>query len=161
MTREKEVELASLQITSPDQFGQLLDLIHDEYFEVDEIQYHSERAVVEIPFRRIFHDSPRRTIRNWLFYRVVEVDVVRARMRVQNVDEYEVYDPEQIGTYSFNAARYNQDASFLTLQCEPNLELRMKVSELLIDCEDLEVRGKSRISYLFGAIEGSSGKVYE
>ncbi len=161
MTKEKTVELASLQIISPQQFGQLLDLVHDEFFDLDEIQYHSEQDMVEIPFRRIFHNGPARTIRNWLFYAVMEVDVIRARMRVHNVDEYEVHDRARMGTYSFNTARYNQDTSLLIFQCEPNLELRMKVSKFLIDCEDLEVRGKSRVSYLFGVMDWSSGKVYE
>lgn len=45
--------------------------------------------------------------------------------------------------------------------CEPNLELRIRVSEVLIECDDLEARGKSRISYLFWLIQGDSGRVYD
>ena len=161
MTKERAVDLSPLQVTTPEQFGQLLDLIHDEHFDLDQVQHHPEQGMVEIPFWRIFHGGPRRTVRNWLLYAVKEVDVVRAMMRIHHVDRYEVHDPEQIVVYSFNTVEYNQQSSYLMFQCEANLELRMKVSQLLIDCEDLEVRGKARISYFFGFVEGSSGRVYD
>jgi len=161
VTEQKGIKLTSVKATSLEQLDELLGLIHDEHFDLDEVQYRPDLRVVEIPYRRIFHNGPSRLIRNWLFYQVKEVDVVRAKMRIHYVNEYEVHDPAQIGTYSFNTVEFEEAASTLVVQCNEELELRMKVSGLLIDSEDLEVRGKSRISYLLGVIQSYYGRVYD
>ncbi len=161
MSNQKSIELTSVKIASLEKLDKLLVLVHDEHFDLDKVQYHPRLEMVEIPYRRIFHNGPSRIIRNWLFYKVKEVDIIRAKMRIYNVNEYKVHDPANIGTYSFNTVKLEENASTLIVQCNEDLELRMKISSLMIESKDLEIRGKSRISYLFGAIEYYSGKVYE
>jgi len=153
MNQKSAVELTALQVTTPENLNSLNNLIHDEWFDVDEIQYDPEQGIVELPYRRKFHGGPARTIRNWLFYTVKEVDVIQSRLRIYNVNDYSIRDRAHTGSYSFNVAEYNQDTSALLLRCDPNLELKMKVSELLIESDDLEIAGQSRISYWFGIIE--------
>ena len=158
-TEEKSIDFISLKVTNPQEIGKLSSLIHDEYFEVNDIKYQREQGIVEIPYRRIFHNGPRRTVRNWLFYKVQEVDVIWAKMLIHHVEEFKVNDPDKIGTYSFNDVDYDPDSSTLLLDSNTNLEFRMKVSQILIESQDLEMRGKSRISFFFFA-ESTSGKVY-
>ena len=158
-TEEKNIVFISLKVTNPQEIGKLISLIHDEYFDVNDIKYHREQGIVEIPYRRIFHKGPRRTVCNWLFYIVQEVDVIRAKMLIHHVEEFKVNDPDKIGTYSFNDVDYDPDSSTLLLDSNTNLEFRMKVSQILIESQDLEMRGKSRISFFFFA-ESTSGKVY-
>jgi len=67
--------------------------------------------------------------------------------------DFSIDDQENLNTYSFNLAEYDPDTSTLNIYCTPGLKLRMEVSALKIQSEDLEVRGKARISYLFGLIE--------
>ena len=54
---------AVVSVSSPKQFGDLLDIIHDEFFELDGIRYDPSDKSVEIPYRRIFHRGPRRVLR--------------------------------------------------------------------------------------------------
>jgi len=160
-TQEKNIEFISLKVTNPQEIGKLIDLIHDEYFEVNDIEYHRQQGVVEIPYRRLFHNGPRRIVHNWLFYIVQEVDVIRAEMRIHHVEEFKVNDPDKIDTYSFNDVDYDPDSSTLLLDSNTNLELRMKVSHILIESQDLEIRGKSKISKFFVFAEYTSGRVYD
>jgi len=156
-----EITFKSLTVTSPRQLDELLCMIHDEFFELDEVRYHREQGVLDIPYRRVFHDGPARTVRQCLVYTVKEKDVIRSRFRIHNVGEFTVQDKARINTYAFNTLEYDPDTSEITVRCDPELRLRVRVSELQIESQDLDVNGKSRISYLFFVMESYSGKVYD
>ena len=161
MTVLAEITFKSLTVTNPRQLDELLCMIHDEFFELDEVRYHREQGVLDIPFRRVFHDGPARTVRQCLVYTVKEKDVIRSRFRIHNVGEFTVQDKARINTYAFNTLEYDPDTSEITVWCDPELRLRVRVSEFKIESQDLEVNGKSRISYLFFVMESYSGKVYD
>jgi hypothetical protein len=161
MTTFEDFEFKFLELTDPCQFDELLCMIHDEFFDLDEVRYFNEQCVLEIPYRRVFHNGPSRIVRQWIIYTVREKDVIRSRLRIHGVKGYEVQDLAQINTYSFNTIEYDPHASELTVRCDPDLKLIIQVSELQIESQDLEVKGKSRISYLCFLIESYSGKVYD
>ena len=58
-----------LIITKAEQLDELMSLIHDEYFELDDISYQGNLKVVQIPYRRIFHNgqSQYNMFRNYLY----------------------------------------------------------------------------------------------
>jgi hypothetical protein len=161
MTNETTLELTSLHITDQHQIEQLLDFIHDENFDLNEIQYRPEEHTVEIPFRRVFHRGPRKRIRNWFFYTIYEVDVIRSSLLINKVEEYKVHDRERIGIYSFDTVKYDQGHQLLIFYGEPNLEITLRVTELKIVFQDVAVKGKASLSYTFGLIEGGPSKVYD
>lgn len=162
-TEEISTEFISIKVANPKEIGKLTSLIHDEYFEVNDVKYRREQGIVEIPYRRIFHNGPRRTVRDWLFYKVQEVDVIRAKMLIHHVEEFMVDDPDKDqntrGTFAFSGVVYDPDNSMLWVESDTNLELTMKISHILIESEDLEIRGKSKISFFFFT-ESTSGRVY-
>ena len=153
--------MISLRIASEDELGELTSLIHDEHFDLEDVRHDAMERLVEIPYRRIGHDGARRTLRNWFLYRLDEVDVIRAILRIHNVERCEVHDRSRIGTYSFNHARYNAGKSKLLFRCNENLDFEMTVSDLLVESNDLEVRGTARVSLTFGVIGGFSSKIYD
>ena len=164
--READMEMSGqnimrkrpLRITLPDQLEELSSLIHDEHFDLNDVTFRNDQKVVEIPYRRIFHDGPCRTIRNWFIFKTIEVDVIRALLTIRNVEEYTFKDSARIGTFSFNTVSY--DARVLVFECCEPLELRMVVSRLDIESRDIGVRGKTKITHgLFWSAD--SGKVYE
>ena len=147
-----------LSVSSPHEFGKLLDLIHDEFFDLDEVKYDAEQGVVEIPYRRIFHGGRARTVKNRWLYRVVEVDVLRCILRVRNVENLEIRDDARIGSYAFNTLTYDETTGELLFECCEPCTLRMKVSGLAIENEELGYRGKARITQgLFW--DSNTGKV--
>ena len=153
--------MQKLHFADIEQLGSLNDLIHDEYFELDDITYNKERGLVEIPFRRIFHgQQPLRIIRRKWFSRVGEVDVLRCFLRVGEVQHYEVIDKAKIGIDSFNTVEYVPVSNSLIFECCVGCELRLTVSRLSIEYVEVEYRGKARITYgLFW--ESNDGTVYE
>ena len=53
-------------VTSADALDSVIGLIHDERFELDDVSFAKDQGVVTIPYRRMFHGSPGRLVRNWL-----------------------------------------------------------------------------------------------
>ncbi|KPK83488.1 MAG: hypothetical protein AMJ81_08150 [Phycisphaerae bacterium SM23_33] len=143
MNEERVSEGTRLDVTSPDRLDALMDIVHDEAFELDDVTFSPQQGIVEIPYRRIFHGAPSRTIRNWLIFKDIEVDVVRAMLRIHHVSDFSFEDTERIGTYSFNIISY--DGRQLKIVCCEPLELKMTVSRLFIQSRYLGVRGKARI----------------
>jgi hypothetical protein len=143
---------------SEDSLDYIIGHIHDEFFELDSVNFSREEGIITIPYRRIFHDNPGRLIRNWIIYRTYEVDVIRAILTIRNVEGYEVDDRSRIGTYSFNTLSY--DKNLLKIVCCEDCDLLIVTKKIEIESRDIEVRGKSCVSHgLFFSTFG--GRVYE
>jgi hypothetical protein len=156
----KRFELISLKVQGIWDPSDLIGLIHDEFFTLENVHYLSEKDILVIPYRRILHNGPRKTIRWTLLSKDEEVNVVRSELRIHHVESYEVYDPDRIGIYAFNYVDFDEEGSILTVETTTNLKIRIKVSDILIESEDLEIKGKSVIKSL-GPIEQLDSKVYE
>lgn len=146
-------------LTDPRDLDSLLCLIHDEYFDLHELTYSKEDGLITIPYRRIFHGRSRRLIRNWFIWKTYEVDVIRAVLTIRNVKSLEIDDRSKIGTYSFNTMSYEDEV--LRIICCEDCELKIAASQLEIESREIEVKGKSQVSFFFFLCEFSSGKVYE
>ena len=134
-----------LVVTSADDLGPLIGLIHDESFDLNDVSFFKERGLVTIPYRCIFHGHTGRMIRNWLICRTYEVDVIRSVLTIRNVEEYTFDDRSHIGTYSFNTVSHGKGV--LLIECCEDLDFRMVVSKIEIESRDLELRGKARITH--------------
>ncbi|MBI4354320.1 MAG: hypothetical protein HY595_03705 [Candidatus Omnitrophica bacterium] len=153
--------MQKLDIVDPLKLDSLNDVIHDEYFKLEDIIYDKEGGVVEIPFRRIFHyHQPPRIIQRRWFWKVGEVDALRCLLRISHVQQYEVADQSRIGTYSFDAVEHASDSNLLIFTCCQDCELRLTVSHLAIEYREIEYRGKARITYYpFG--DSNDARIYE
>jgi hypothetical protein len=151
--------MKNLSLNDISQLNSLNDLIHDEYFCLDEIK--QDNGTLEIPFRRIFHYyNPPRIIKRGILSKVGEVDCLRCVLKVYNVQKYEVTDKSKIGTYSFNEVEYNSELRILKFHANEACDLNVTISAVSIEYREIEYRGKARIKYwIFG--ESNDSKVYE
>ncbi len=145
IANENIIQKEPLVVTSADDLRSLIGLIHDEYFDLDDVSFLKDQGLVTIPYRRIFHGHPGRMIRNWLICRTYEVDVIRSLLTIRNVEEYTFDDRSHIGTYSFNTVSH--DKGSLLIKCCEDLDLRVVVSKIEFESRDLEIRGKARITH--------------
>ncbi|OGC05277.1 hypothetical protein A3H09_01935 [Candidatus Falkowbacteria bacterium RIFCSPLOWO2_12_FULL_45_13] len=153
--------MQKIQISDISKLSAVNDVLHDEYFDLDDIKHDKDRSMIEIPFRRIFHyHSPPRIIKWRIFWKIGEVDVLRCLLQIASAKKYKVIDKSRIGTFSFNGLEYDQKSNRITIITHEDCRMEINVSDLLIEYTELEYRGKARITYgLFW--ESSSGKVYE
>lgn len=153
------IQKVPLVVTSADDLDCMNGHIHDEYLELDDVSFSKDKAVVTIPYRRIFHGHPGRLIRNWLILKTYEVDVIRSILTISNVQEFEIDDKSHVGAYSFNTM--SNDNGILLIKCNEDCDLRMVVNKLEVESRDLEVKGKARITHgVFGFGDMYTSRVY-
>jgi len=157
MNNKKFIKFA---IKTPDEFNHLLDYIHDEFFEVEDIKYDETKKILEIPYRRIFHNGPSRVIRNWIIFKTIEVDVLRCLLKIRNVERYEITDKAHIGAYSFNDLKYDKESKQLIFECCEPCEIRVKISAINIEYEELEYRSKAKITQGF-PWDSNNSRIYD
>lgn len=133
-------------VTAFEELDKIVDLIHDEWFDLDDVRFDEEAGVMEIPFRRIWHDRPGRVLKNRLIYRVEEVDVLRCLLRFANVIRYEIHGQGQVGPHSFNCLKHDEIHGLLILCVDPGCELTVEVDEIHAEYREIEYRGKSKIT---------------
>jgi hypothetical protein len=116
-----------VQCSDPDKLGSLVDLVHDQWFDLEQITYDPVRGEVAIPFAyRGVEDA--RADRKHLIPRM-RVPVYQAMLRVRNVTALEIKDTERIGTYEFNTVSYELNG-ILRIHGTIPLEVVMHVTEL-------------------------------
>ncbi len=146
--------------TNTDELHQVGERIHDEHFDPEEVRHNEKAGTLDIPFRRIFHDGPRRMVKNRLIYRVDEVDVLRCSLRFLNVITYRLDDRTRIGSLSLNRFLWDEKRGLLTLQCCEDCGFSIHMSELHAEYREIEYRGKARITNGF-FWDCNSSEVYD
>jgi len=147
----------TIEIDSANQLDSFSGYLHDEFFLLDEILYSEGEGTVTIPYRRMFHDIPRRVVRNWFLFKTYETDVIHSVLTISNVLSYRFEDKAKIGSYSFVEIKNNDGV--LLFDCSPELKLELAISKIEIESRDKEIKGKTRISSgLFGLFDTYTGK---
>ena len=131
-----------LTVTDLQEDWRILEIIHDEWFDFDDIRFSSEDGVVTIPFNRADHTFNARTVRQGFLSRTIEVDVVRSILTIKHVRTFSVDDRAQIGGARFN--KFSLNDSRLVIDCTPDCILAMHVSDFEMMIHDQEIRGKAR-----------------
>ncbi len=139
------MELTTLQVSTTDAIGDLLDLVHDETFDSTTFSFDDVKHSVTIPVRRCFHNGPRRLVKSGILYRVYELDVIESLLTIDLVDNCQVNDPSRIEVYTINTITYQYPR--LTIRSNEDLEIDLMVSGLSMECRDLRIHGKAHISY--------------
>jgi len=157
-TNQGLLQDAPLRVTESGDLKSVEDLIHDEHLELERVLYTKSQGRVTIPYWRMFHGKRGRLIKNWLIYRLYEVDVIKSILSISNVQDFQVDDRSRIGTYSFNSISFNNGALIIT--CGEDCALNIDVTELDIESRDIEVRGKARVSH-FLFLNSYTDRIYE
>ena len=83
--------------------------------------------------------------------------MLRCLIRIGHVEQFDIIDKSQIGTYSFNVVEHVAGSNSLTFECCEECKLRLTISGLSIEYREVEYRGKARITYhLFGESNDST-----
>ncbi|HYJ78681.1 MAG TPA: hypothetical protein VEW03_03690 [Longimicrobiaceae bacterium] len=133
-----------VRCSHPDELDRLVDLVHDQWFELDEITYDQARGEVTIPFAHQAFEKTRGSGIGRLFPGT-RVSVHRAAVRVRSVTALEIRDTERIGTYQFNDFTY-EPGGVLRVRSSIPLGLTIHVTRLDASVEVTDEVATSRAS---------------
>jgi hypothetical protein len=158
---KKRIELRSLSVDSEDRLPELDRLLRYEHFILTDVDFDVKDGIARLPFWRVWHRGPSATVRNWLVYRVREVDVVRSMLWVNAVAAYEPVGDIEMHTYEFLRVEYDRERQRVVFLCNPGLRLEFVVDGIRIQASDLMVTGKAYVHSIPGFGEFYDGEIAE
>lgn len=116
-----------LRITDPARLDDIVEIVRDYWFNLDDIVFDRSEGVVEIPFVRpcpddSFESPPlgRRPTRAWL----------RCYLYLYGVRRLNIYDPEDVGRYDFHEICYEPVTHQIQIKTGIPLQLSAEVDKV-------------------------------
>lgn len=157
----------ALRVTAPERIDEISGLLHDWFFDLDDIDFSREQRELLVPFRRWNESQAERvSARGWM-RRLVggtvwEAPWYRWRLVIRGATSYRIVDDAKIGGADFGGVAY--DAAEGTLQILGNIPVRIEVDVETVDVlvqETSEVLGRARFTRWLGGISYTGAVEHE
>lgn len=103
----------ALRVTDPKSLNVITDVIHDRWFEVDDVAIEEGRKCLRIPFRP-----------DWV-------------LEISEVESYQLEETEGVGRYDFNKFAYSESDRTLMISTGVPLVFRVTVASLDVSLSEL------------------------
>ena len=134
-------------------------LLHDEAFDLSNIQFDQDNHTITILARRQCHSGPERCIGDGILYKLYEKEWMRSVVTINGVLAWHIHHDQGIESYTFCSWNYSDGK--IIIECNEALILTLEVDRLNIQFADIGFLGKARIERGQGGIEISSSTVYD
>ncbi len=137
----------NITINSPKDINRILSLIHDEWFDKNDIKFIASSVSLEIKLKRKKYED-QKIIKRILFIQKLSFPIVESILRINYVDNYQIEDTANIGSYDFNEIKYDEKGKEILITSGFPLIIKIKVREFAISLEDTDriIEQKSRWS---------------
>ena len=117
------------ELNSQSKLGELIDMLHDCWFDVDAIEYCKDKKCMMIPFDQVNGEELK------FKERLLEVKErgtkrVKMELHIECVEDYRLEDTENIGKYDFNEMVYDSTDKCLSILTGVPLGLKIRVGQL-------------------------------
>lgn len=137
-----------VRITRGSELRRINEIIHDYWFDLDDVTFDEATSMLEIRFSRpsVRTDSP---ASRWWLLRRVEVPYVESFLRIHHVRSWALQDTERIGSYDFNELRFDEGKQRIQITTGVPLSLAVDVARLEVSVlvTDHVVRTERRLAF--------------
>lgn len=128
---------AEVRITKGSDLSRINEVIHDYWFDLDDITFDDATSTLEIRFSRPSSKTDA-AASGWSLLRRVEVPYVESFLRLHHVWRWALEDTQRIGSYDFNVLRFDEGKQRIEVTTGVPLDLsadveRLEVSVLVTD----------------------------
>ena len=125
----------TIRATTSEQLSDINDVIHDYWFNVEDISYSPEDRQLRIRFLRppLIEHRPR--ARGWGLFRTSSPSNVEAVLHIRFVKDWVCRESEGIGSYDFNVVRFSESDGRVSITTGVPLELHAAVDQLDVSVE--------------------------
>lgn len=138
-----------VRITDRAELNRINELIHDYWFDLEDVTFDEATSAVQIRFLRP-RLGPAEKSSGWSLFRRVDVDYVGSFLRIAQVRSWALEDTERIGSYDFNELRYDQAAHRIQIATGIPLGFHVDVEALDVSVlvTDTVVKTEKRLAFL-------------
>jgi hypothetical protein len=116
-------------IKNPSEIIKIIDAIHDCWFDINEIQFDKDKAILSIPYKVDIKDDR---------LKATKKPNASYLLQIKNVKNYFLHDTEKIGCYDFNKIEYDKDKKFIHITTGVPLKLTIYIFDFEIIIKTLE-----------------------
>ncbi len=127
------------QIVDPTRIQEIDGVIHDSWFNAEDIHFDAARCVLSIKFRREATDKGRMVEKDWLLKKW-EIPVTECFLRFYNVKAYRIDDTERVGRYNLLELAYDPQAMRVIVKTGIPIHI-----EMIVECFEVEVEETDKI----------------
>jgi hypothetical protein len=125
----------------------ILDIIHDCWFDVGDINYYPEECLLVIKFERelmgegVLEDGG-------IFFKRVRIPTIECLIRFYHVRNFVINDTEKVGRYDLTGIEYRADLKRLFINTGIPLDIMLEVEqfEVVVEETDRVIRTRTRSS---------------
>ena len=128
---------------------QILDIIHDCWFDADGIRFEAATSTLSIKFRRESTDSSRH-IPVKGFLKKVKIPMMEYVLKIHHVKDYAIDDTEKVGLYDFDELEYDPKLKLVRITGGVPIKIEISVDALEVSVEETHkvLEEKTRLSIL-------------
>lgn len=118
-----------VRITQSKELHRINEVIHDYWFDLDELTFDQVTATLEIRFSRPPLESSARGFWRSLFSKG-DACCANGRLRIHHVCSWSLEDPQEVGCYDFNELRFDESSRRVEVTTGVPLGLYAEVESL-------------------------------
>lgn len=123
--------MKTISISEIEQIGEILDYVHDRYFDLDKVNFDKEKKILSIPLTIVLEDK----IKEEKKYFIVSTwrnPIVEAELIFKNVTGFTIEDKAEIGEADINTIY--QEGEQLIIKCGIPVIIKLSVTSCEIEC---------------------------
>jgi hypothetical protein len=121
--------MKNIRIKDIEEIGIILDYVHDQYFEMDEIKHDKFSGTISIPIPTYSRES--KAVKRILFINIWEYPNFQSVLVFHHVSDLEISDRAEIGTADINIIVQEND--WLIIKCGIPVDIKMRVESICIE----------------------------
>lgn len=122
-------------INDPNQIPDIVKLIHDCFFSLDDITFDSINLVYSIKFTRQDYKKSSLLWKLW-FLKKWQIPSIESIFKIHHVESYSVKDPTRVGKYNFIDLEYDQGSRRIKIITGIPINIELIVTKFEVAVED-------------------------
>jgi hypothetical protein len=124
----------TILINRPEEVEKIVNIIHDCWFDIDDIDYRKNLSELNIRFEKKIIEHC--ISENWLlFFKKVTCPIIECFLKIHHVQRYDLHDSEGIGVYDFNTIEFDNEKQAIRILTGVPLDFFIKINQFEISVE--------------------------
>jgi len=134
-----------LKFSDPSNLPKLVDIIHDCWFEMEDVSFDEKSSILIIKFGKENLEK-KEVVSKILFLKKNRVPTFECYMKIHHVNSYEIIDQEKVGKYDFNEVKYDPSFGKIVMTTGIPLGFEVTVDKFEVSIEETDKMIEERIS---------------
>lgn len=124
-----------ITIKEPKAIKDILYLIHDEWFDKNDIRFNQQTSLLQIKFRRI-NKSDKKIEKSLFVIKKITCPIIESFLIIEDVLNYVIDDKADIGLYDFDTIEYDEKKKKITINSNFPMKIIIKVKQFSVTIKD-------------------------